>query len=150
MKKISNILDYANSTEDRNFSRKIRKIAMENILKEAQTEQAGIFQTFRDGIVEYKTRQNSMGHRGGDLDYKEYNLSEKGPKSNHELEQPSRMLSTRYSPDRPGIQARRLSDGVYQDPITNKVYDYNSGFKTESGEEIAGGHVSLQTDFDKR
>jgi hypothetical protein len=145
-----NILKYSNASGNRNASRQVRKNAMEALIKEAQTEQAGVFQVFRDGIIEYKTRQNSQGYRGGDLDYKEYNLSEPGPKSDHSLDVPSRTLSTRYSPDRPGVQARRISDGVYQDPITNRIYDYNSGFKTESGDDIAGGHVSLQTDFDKR
>jgi hypothetical protein len=57
----------------------------------------------------------------------------------------TRSLSTRYSPDRVGVQARRVSDGVWQDPYTNRVYDYNDGFKTESGEEFPGGHVALQS-----
>jgi hypothetical protein len=46
-----------------------------------------------------------------------------------------------------GIQARRLADGVYQDPYTNKVYDWNEGFETEDGQIFGGGGVSLQTDL---
>ena len=59
--------------------------------------------------------------------------------------EPPRSMSTRYSPDRVGVQARRVSDGVYQDPYTNKIYDYNEGFKSESGDEFAPSSVSNQT-----
>jgi len=61
-----------------------------------------------------------------------------------------RSLSTRYVPSKPGVQARRIADGVYQDPITNKTYDWNEGFKTEEGETFNGGRVSLQTDIFSR
>ena len=54
-------------------------------------------------------------------------------------------LSTRYSPDRVGVQAKRVSDGVFQDPYTNKIYDYNEGFKTEDGRDFPPGHAALQT-----
>jgi hypothetical protein len=44
-----------------------------------------------------------------------------------------------------GVQAQRVSDGVYKDPYTNKVYDYNEGFTAESGESYPGGSPALQS-----
>jgi len=61
-----------------------------------------------------------------------------------------RSLSTRYSPDRPGVMVSRLADGIVQDPYTNKVYNWLEGFKTESGDEFPGGSVSLQTELNHR
>ena len=55
-------------------------------------------------------------------------------------------LSTRYAPDMPGVQAMRVSDGVYQNPYSGKTYDYNEGFKVDNL-EFSGGSPSLQTDI---
>lgn len=59
-------------------------------------------------------------------------------------------LSTRYSPDHAGVQAVRISDGVYQDPITGKVYNYSEGYTTDKGNVIPGTSVSNQTSSDLR
>lgn len=56
-------------------------------------------------------------------------------------------LSTRYSPDRPGVSLMRIADGVYQDPTTGKIYNYNSGYKTDKGNEIPGTSVEHQTQY---
>lgn len=56
-------------------------------------------------------------------------------------------LSTRYSPDMPGVSMMRVADGVYQCPITKKVYDFRSGFTTAKGNKVPGGDVSLQSDM---
>lgn len=54
-------------------------------------------------------------------------------------------LSTRHSPDLPGVQLVRVSDGVYRDPVTNKTYDFNRGFVLDDGTKYIGGSVSAQT-----
>ena len=54
-------------------------------------------------------------------------------------------LLTRHSPDNPGVNLLRIRDGVYQDRLTRKVYDFNSGFVDEFGREHQGGSVSHQT-----
>ena len=53
-------------------------------------------------------------------------------------------LSTRYAPDMPGLQVMRYSDGVYQNPYTGKMYDYNEGFELD-GAQYGGGSPSLQS-----
>jgi len=55
-------------------------------------------------------------------------------------------LSTRYAPDMPGVQAMRVEDGVYQNPYSGKMYDYNQGFEVD-GMAFNGGSPSLQTDI---
>jgi hypothetical protein len=54
-------------------------------------------------------------------------------------------LSTRHSPDLPGVQLVRVSDGVYRDPVTNKTYDFTRGFVLDDGTKYVGGSVSAQT-----
>lgn len=150
MKKIQNILKMAEKANDRKLSRELRLAAIEaisEIKKEAQSTQSGIFQVFRDGIVEYPTRQNKTMERGGTAPKELYDLGPDHKKMDPKRRPHDRSLSTRYSPDRPGVQARRIADGVYQDPYTNKLYDWNDGFSTEDGEKFSGGNVSLQTDL---
>lgn len=54
-------------------------------------------------------------------------------------------LSSRHSPDLPGVSLIRVSDGVFKDPVTNKTYDFNRGFVLSDGTEYVGGTVSAQT-----
>ncbi len=54
-------------------------------------------------------------------------------------------LSTRYSPDYPGVSLVRLEDGVYQDSLNGKVYDFNLGWTSEKGQVFTGGSVADQT-----
>jgi hypothetical protein len=54
-------------------------------------------------------------------------------------------LLTRYSPDYPGVPLLRVSDGVYQDVVSRKVYDFNRGWVSESGEKHPGGSIAHQT-----
>ena len=54
-------------------------------------------------------------------------------------------LLTRYSPDYPGVMMQRLSDGVYQDMLSKKVYDFAAGFISDTGKRYYGGSVSEQT-----
>lgn len=54
-------------------------------------------------------------------------------------------MSTRYSPDFPGVNLLRISDGVYQDTMSRKVYNFNEGWVSESGEKYPGGSPRNQT-----
>lgn len=54
-------------------------------------------------------------------------------------------LATRNSPDHPGVMMLRISDGVYQDVMSKKVYDFNKGWVDEKGVKHQGGSVANQT-----
>lgn len=54
-------------------------------------------------------------------------------------------LLTRYSPDYPGVMLLRISDGVYQDTLSKKVYDFKNGFVSDTGIRYYGGSVAYQT-----
>jgi len=54
-------------------------------------------------------------------------------------------LSTRYSPDLPGVQCYPIGPGVQQDSVTHKIYDWNAGFTLDTGSKIPGGSVAHQT-----
>jgi hypothetical protein len=144
---IQKILKETRALKDRSFARQVRVSAIETIKKVA--EEHGILQDFDKKPVEYKSREQLTANRGGEEGSpKLYGLSPEHPDIDNTTRYISRSLSTRYSPDRPGVMARRVSDGVIQDPITNKVYDWNEGFKTEDGDDFPGGRVDLQTDVD--
>lgn len=52
---------------------------------------------------------------------------------------------TRYSPELPGVALSRVSDGVYADSLTGKVYDFKSGWVGDDGEKHPGGSIAHQT-----
>ncbi len=54
-------------------------------------------------------------------------------------------LSTRYSPDMPGVSLMRIGDNVFQCPVTKRIYNYESGFTNLNGDKVPGGSVSNQT-----
>jgi hypothetical protein len=144
--KVSFILKQAHNLNDKKLARQLRKDALLLINKYA--EELGILQNTKGTPVKYETKENLTTQRGGkDNGYKKYDTGPEHQKSNLKVDEVPRSLSTRYSPDRIGVQARRISDGVYQDPITNKIYDWNEGFTTEDGQDFPGGQVSLQTDL---
>ena len=120
------------------------------VSKVAAGDQHGIFQHFQSNTTDYATRDRYLSQRGGEAPIGRdtdslYNIAPEGDDSRVPTEYVAPHLSTRYSPDRVGVQAQRVSDGVYQDPYTNKVYDYNEGFKTEDGRSFPGGSASLQS-----
>ena len=120
------------------------------ISKTALGDQHGLFQHFQTNTTDYATRDRYLALRGGDASLGRdteslYGVFPEGDDSRVPTEYVAPHLSTRYSPDRVGVQAMRVSDGVYQDPYTNKVYDYNEGFKTEDGRNFPGGSASLQS-----
>ena len=53
-------------------------------------------------------------------------------------------LSTRYPPDMPGGHLTRITDGVYQDVLTGKTYDYRAGYTTNKGNKVPGSSVDRQ------
>jgi uncharacterized protein (UPF0305 family) len=67
---------------------------------------------------------------------------EKGIKEYRPLQYP---MSTRYSPDHPGVMMIRLADNLYQDPITGKQYNYEEGYTLDDGTKVPGGSVIEQT-----
>jgi hypothetical protein len=145
--KIQKIISDRNT--NRKLARSLRMIALDDIYKTAAT--TGILQQPANDVLVYETAEHELYERGGKATNELYGVGYSERKDvNLAVDKYSRSLSTRYSPDRVGIQAMRISDGVYQDPITKKVYDWNEGFKTESGHEFYGGNVSLQTDLHKR
>ena len=122
--------------------------------KLAGSDQHGIFQHFQSNVADYtreKSREKYLSERGGEAPSRDteslYNLSPEHKDSKVVAPDIAPSLSTRYSPDRVGVQARRIGDGIMQDPFTNKIYDYNEGFKTEDGREFPGGSPALQTDI---
>ena len=54
-------------------------------------------------------------------------------------------LSTRYCPDHPGNQVRRIADYVYQCGLDKKIYNWQEGFTTEKGNKVPGSDVARQT-----
>lgn len=136
-------------------ARKDRLIKMANFgifsgIKIAASDQHGIFQHFQSDVTNYSTREKSLEMRGAKKGPSRDSLYGVGPEHDESFkpeEAAPTSLSTRYSPDRIGVQARRVGDGVYQDPYTNKVYDYNDGFITEDGRGFSGGGVSLQSNI---
>lgn len=54
-------------------------------------------------------------------------------------------LKTRYSPDYPGVPMARIGDGIFQCAMTKKIYNFNEGYTTLSGEKVPGGSVANQT-----
>jgi hypothetical protein len=142
---LNSVLKQANKLEDRKLARELRVSALYSMLKTAD----GLLQHFQGTPAEFNTREQYTAERGGkDDSSKLYGVGlPDHKKTDLSTDTFDRSLSTRYSPDRVGVQARRVSDGVSQDPVTNKIYDWNEGFKTEDGETFNGGGVSLQTDI---
>jgi len=117
--------------------------------KKALKDQHGLFQHFQSGVADYNTRDSYLAQRGGKSSdpQKLYGLGPEHPESHHPKKDKPGSLSTRYVPGRPGIQALRVSTGIFQDPQTKEVFDYNEGFTTSDGRVFSGGTVDLQTDL---
>ena len=145
MSKVSQIIKESSKSSDKKFARDIRVSILKSMIKIAEH---GILHNMSHGPDDYPTREHYTAERGGTPEKELYGVGLKDHKnSDISVEPYSRSLSTRYSPDRVGVQALRVSDGVVQDPITNKIYDWKEGFKTEDGEVFDGSSVSLQTDI---
>lgn len=119
------------------------------ISKIAASDQSGFFQSFQGKPLETSTRDEYLSKKhNSPIDRSVENLYNLGPEhkeSEATVEAvPSPHLSTRYVPGYVGLQARRVGDGVVQNPLTGEVFDYNEGFKV--GDKVYNpGDVSMQT-----
>ena len=57
-----------------------------------------------------------------------YGVFKESENSEVNIVYPKHTLSTRYAPDMPGVQARRVGDAHYQNPITGSDFNYGEGF----------------------
>lgn len=58
-------------------------------------------------------------------------------------------LSTRHSPNMPGVSLIRIDDDVYQCPVTGDIFDYKNGFTTANGNKVPGSGVENQHQYDE-
>jgi len=129
---------------------RLRKLKLYNrITKIAEADQHGIFESFQGASIEENTRDKYLSEKHNTpVDRTTealYNLAPEHADSNpNTTAAPSAPLSTRYVPGLAGVQSRRIGDGVVEDPLTGKKFDYNEGFKI--GDQVYNpGDVSLQT-----
>lgn len=130
--------------------KRARKIKLYNkIVKLAEADQHGIFNSFQGASVTDATRDKYLSEKFNtppDRSYEGlYNLSpDHGDSEPKEAGEVSPHLSTRYVPGYVGLQARRIGDGVVENPLTGEKFDYNEGFKV--GDQVFNpGDVSMQT-----
>jgi len=86
-------------------------------LHKVSQDQHGIFQHFKSNVVpEYATRPQYLLQRGGEAPSRDiealYNVGRQHEDSKVTESEANTSLSTRYSPDRVGVQARRIGDGI--------------------------------------
>jgi len=54
---------------------------------------------------------------------------------------------SRTCPEHAGALVARVGDGVWQCSLDKKVFDFNEGFTTITGEKVTGGSIASQSDF---
>jgi hypothetical protein len=96
-------------------------------------------ETVSSARKDFAERKNNAG-------VPKYDVGPEHEKSKISYTEPARSLSTRYSPDRVGVQAP-TKDGIQIDPLTGKEYNWNDGFTTETGDAFPGGGVDQQTNI---
>jgi hypothetical protein len=97
----------------------------------------------------YKVNKDIYAISEADKKIKEEYIKEikkNGPKEYRPLES---SLSTRYSPNMPGVSLVRITDDVYQCPVTGEIFDYKSGFTTANGNKVPGSSVENQHQYDE-
>jgi len=119
------------------------------IVKEAAADQHGMFSSFQGASIEENTRDKYLNEKHNLIPDRSseglYNLSPDHEDSKlSEARAVAPHLSTRYVPGYVGLQARRVGDGVVQNPLTGEVFDYNEGFKV-GDHTFNPGDVSMQT-----
>lgn len=147
MDPVLNLIKKASKLSDKKLAREVRLSILDSMIKNASES---LIEDSAGGVMDEKAPPQRGVMRGGKDKYdpeKRYNLNPPQEKSQVSFTPASRTLSTRYSPDHVGVMAKRISDGVYQDPITNKIYNWNEGFELEDGQTVPGGSISLQTDL---
>lgn len=73
-----------------------------------------------------------------------YGVFKQSEESTLNVVYPKNTLSTRYAPDMPGVQARRVGDAHYQNPITGKDFNYGEGFSV-GDTNYPAYDISMQT-----
>lgn len=130
------------------MSRKERIVKIAQLFK--LSEDHGVLQNVTN-VTSYSTREKALD----DLKNKDVKLPYvEDPYHNNDSDKKDtkmapnlkpRSLSTRYSPDRVGVQALRVDDDSIADPYTGKIYRKSEGYTLENGTVIPGGSISLQT-----
>ena len=119
------------------------------ISKIAASDQSGFFQSFQGATLDTHTRDEYLSKKhNAPVDRGSNSLYGVGPE--HKDSEATigvavtPHLSTRYVPGYVGLSARRIGDGVVQNPLTGEVFDYNEGFKV--GDNVYNpGDISMQT-----
>jgi hypothetical protein len=125
------------------MNKKLIRKARLNKIAQQKKDQSGFFSHYNTEI-ENSTRQKKLREFGKPVEEdSRYNLQFNQEDSESEISLSENPLSTRNFPGT-SRQARRVGDGVYQDPITNKVVDFNASFES-GGEAYPGGSPSLQS-----
>lgn len=131
-------------------AKRARKLKLfTEIVKNAESDQHGMFSSFQGATIEENTRDKYLRDRYLSPPSRSteglYNLAPEHRDSEATISVvTSHHLSTRYVPGYPGLQARRVGDGVVQNPLTGEMFDYNEGFKL--GDQVFNpGDVSMQT-----
>jgi hypothetical protein len=114
--------------------------------------QQGILQDYQGEKTNYGTREQLLTERGtSDKADQLYGVNPAEYGTPEIADRPlSESLSTRYVPGKPGVSAERVrgtNGGVYKDPNTNKIYDWNEGFTDEQGQKYQGSSVQGQTEM---
>lgn len=96
-------------------------------------------------VREPKTDQERVDFEG--RKYHHVNTYESADKAKDTKKEaaPHGALQTRYSPDLVGVQLARVGDGVYQCPVTGKIYNFETGYTDMDGDYHPGSSVSAQT-----
>lgn len=120
----------------------IRQARLKKIAADKK-DQSGYFSHFNTEIEEGNRQKNLRDFSKVPDSESLYNLQFEQSDSEKGYELTDTPLSTRYVPGETRM-ARRVGDGVVQDPLTNKIFDYNEPFEHE-GQEYNGGSISLQS-----
>lgn len=149
MSKLELILKQSNL--DRKLRIKLRSAYVEELKKIAQQ---GILQDFRGEHTDYANRDRVLTERGTSSKVDSSQLYGVNPVQRGTPEISSKetgeSLSTRYVPGKPGLSAERVigtNGGVFKDPVTNKIYDWNEGFVDENGQKYNPGSIQGQTEI---
>ena len=126
-------------------NKSIRKARLKKIANQKK-DNSGYFSYYSTDTSDIEnTRQNKLRELNSHPQEDLYDLKFSQEKPEGEVNLSSQPLSTRYVPGTTR-QKKRVENGVYQDPITNKVFDEREPFEFQ-GESYPGGSPSLQSNI---
>jgi hypothetical protein len=123
-------------------SKDIRKARLKKIAADKK-DQSGFFSHFNTEIEEGNRQKELRDFSESPSREDLYGLQFNQEDSEVGYELTKTPLSTRYVPG-DTRQARRIGNGVVQDPITNEIFDYNETFEHD-GQVYGGGSVAMQS-----